>query len=62
MSVLRNLRLQRLDLMVRPTRSRVVTKTDIVGARPGRNLIKRKSPDAQFVGIFGSAISEAKSR
>jgi hypothetical protein len=45
--------------MLRPTRSRLVTETDIVPALRSCNLIKTKSFGVQFVGIFESASWEA---
>jgi hypothetical protein len=45
--------------MLRPTRSRLVTKIDIVPARRSCNLIKTKSFAVHFVGIFDFAFSEA---
>jgi len=41
--------------MLRPTRSRLVTETDIVPALRRRNLIKTKSYSVYFVGIFAFA-------
>jgi hypothetical protein len=45
--------------MVRPTRSRVVTESDIVLALRGCNLIKTKSFDVEIVGISAFASPEA---
>jgi hypothetical protein len=49
----------RIELMLRPTRSWLVTKMDIVPARRGCNLIKTKSFHVQFVGISAFAPWEA---
>lgn len=45
--------------MLRPTRSRLVTETDIVPALRRCNLIKTKSFSVYFVGIFAFASGEA---
>jgi hypothetical protein len=49
----------RIKLMLRPTRSRVVTEIDIVLARHGCNVIKIKSFNVQFMGISAVASWEA---
>jgi hypothetical protein len=47
--------------MLRPTHSRRVTETDIVGARGLRNMIKTKSSDVYFIGISRIASRAATS-